>query len=100
MCVLICGYMMIVQIKEQYEGAAIEKGGDYNADPGGLRTGNGPGPQLSETIESVCKDVEDALSAVFNISIHTYIYTCLRITLHIYNILISNFLFLYFKNSI
>lgn len=52
----------IDSIKEQYEGTAIEKSAEYSADPAGVRTGNGPGTQLSETIESVCKDTEDALS--------------------------------------
>jgi len=52
----------IDSIKEQYEGAAIEKGSTYNPDPGGVRTGNGPGPELSETLARVCQDAEDALS--------------------------------------
>jgi hypothetical protein len=61
------------QIKEQYERAAIEKSTDYNPDPAGVRTGNGPGAQLAETIESVCKDAEDALSPVLvTFSFHLY----------------------------
>eukprot|EP00622_Pseudochattonella_farcimen_P007223 FR743160.1.p1 GENE.FR743160.1~~FR743160.1.p1 ORF type:complete len:234 (+),score=38.88 FR743160.1:47-703(+) len=50
-------------MKEQYEGAALEKSTHYAADPSGMRTGNGPGPQLSETLEQVCADAEAALSA-------------------------------------
>ena len=45
-------------MKEQYEGAALEKSAHYAADPSGMRTGNGPGPQLSETLEQVCADAE------------------------------------------
>mmetsp|Transcript_25712 Transcript_25712/g.43842 ORF Transcript_25712/g.43842 Transcript_25712/m.43842 type:complete len:220 (-) Transcript_25712:12-671(-) len=52
----------IDSIKEEYEGAAIERSADYAADPSGTRTGNGPGPQLAETLERVCVDAEDALS--------------------------------------
>mmetsp|Transcript_14422 Transcript_14422/g.17140 ORF Transcript_14422/g.17140 Transcript_14422/m.17140 type:complete len:204 (+) Transcript_14422:62-673(+) len=52
----------IDSIKEQYEGAAVEKSSTYNPDPSGVRTGNGPGIQLAETLERVCKDVEDVLS--------------------------------------
>lgn len=52
----------IDSIKEQYENTPIEKGATYSADPSGARTGNGPGPQLAETIERVCKDAEDSLS--------------------------------------
>jgi hypothetical protein len=49
-------------IQEQ-EGAVIEKGEYYNADPQGNRTGNGVGPQLTETIERVCLDAEAVCSA-------------------------------------
>jgi len=52
----------IDSIKEQYEGAAVEKGASYAADPSGTRTGNGPGPQLAMTMERVCQDAVDALS--------------------------------------
>ena len=41
----------------------MEKSAHYAADPSGMRTGNGPGPQLSETLEQVCADAEAALSA-------------------------------------
>jgi len=49
-------------IKEQYEGAAVEKSAEYMADPSGMRTGNGPGAQLAETLNRVCQDAEDSLS--------------------------------------
>lgn len=53
----------IDSLKEQYEGAALEKSPHYASDPSGMRTGNGPGPQLAETLEQVCADAEAALSA-------------------------------------
>jgi hypothetical protein len=81
-CVCVCSFCLArriptnnnnSQIKEQYEGAAIEKSTAYNPDPAGVRTGNGPGAQLAETIESVCKDAEDALSPVLvTFSFHLY----------------------------
>jgi hypothetical protein len=49
-------------IKEEHEGVAIEKSANYVADPSGMRTGNGPGPQLAETLERVCQDAQDVLS--------------------------------------
>lgn len=52
----------IDSIKEEYEGASIERSAAYAADPSGTRTGNGPGPQLAETLERVCADAQDALS--------------------------------------
>jgi len=48
------------EIKEE-EGAKIEKGQYYASDPLGHRTGNGPGPQLADTMEKVCLD---ALAAI------------------------------------
>lgn len=50
------------EIKEQFEGLAVEKGATYSADPSGSRTGNGPGAQLTATLERVCADATDALS--------------------------------------
>eukprot|EP00600_Ochromonadales_sp_CCMP1393_P004995 CAMPEP_0174954854 /NCGR_PEP_ID=MMETSP0004_2-20121128/658_1 /TAXON_ID=420556 /ORGANISM="Ochromonas sp., Strain CCMP1393" /LENGTH=285 /DNA_ID=CAMNT_0016202719 /DNA_START=23 /DNA_END=880 /DNA_ORIENTATION=+ len=50
------------QVAEQYNNEVIEKNQYYQADPMGVRTGNGPGPQLAETIERVCIDTETALS--------------------------------------
>lgn len=52
------------EIGETYNGEAIEKGPHYQPDPSGVRTGNGPGPQLAETIERVCIDTEAVLDAV------------------------------------
>jgi len=46
------------EIAEKYEGKDIEKNEFYQADPTGLRTGNGVGPQLSTIIEQVCNDTE------------------------------------------
>jgi len=43
------------EIKEE-EGVKIEKGQYYSSDPLGHRTGNGPGPQLADTMEKVCLD--------------------------------------------
>ena len=52
------------EINEKYNGETVEKGEHYQADPSGTRTGNGVGPQLTETIERVCADVEGALDKV------------------------------------
>ena len=52
------------EIEEKYNGAVLSKNEYYQADPTGHRTGNGVGPQLSETIEKVCKDTESVLSSV------------------------------------
>eukprot|EP00607_Mallomonas_marina_P003260 CAMPEP_0182427346 /NCGR_PEP_ID=MMETSP1167-20130531/17104_1 /TAXON_ID=2988 /ORGANISM="Mallomonas Sp, Strain CCMP3275" /LENGTH=227 /DNA_ID=CAMNT_0024609523 /DNA_START=225 /DNA_END=911 /DNA_ORIENTATION=- len=49
------------EIAETYEGKSIEKNEFYQADPTGIRTGNGVGPQLSSTIEEVCIDTESVL---------------------------------------
>ena len=50
----------IDSIKEE-AGETIEKGEYYRPDPSGHRTGNGPGPQLMETIEKVALDAESVL---------------------------------------
>jgi hypothetical protein len=55
---------MAIQVKEKYEGASIEKNEYYQADPTGSRTGNGVGPQLTETIERVARDAEEVLNKV------------------------------------
>lgn len=49
-------------IDEDYKGAKVDKGEFYQADPTGLRTGNGPGPRYSETMEKVASDAEAAIS--------------------------------------
>lgn len=49
------------EIEEKYDGKLISKGEFYQADPTGIRTGNGVGPQLSNTIEQVAKDAESIL---------------------------------------
>lgn len=52
------------EINEKYNGAVLDKNQYYQADPTGVRTGNGVGPQLQETIERVCTDTEAVLSGV------------------------------------
>lgn len=49
-------------IGETYNNETVEKGPYYQPDPTGNRTGNGVGPQLTETIEKVALDTEAALS--------------------------------------
>eukprot|EP00904_Undaria_pinnatifida_P003098 jgi/Undpi1/1278/HiC_scaffold_11.g04670.m1 len=49
------------EVKEEYEGALIEKGPHYQADPTGKRNGNGVGPQLRNTLERVCVDAQALL---------------------------------------
>eukprot|EP00605_Chrysophyceae_sp_TOSAG23-4_P001017 GSChrysophyteH1.ASY1.ANO1.1118.1 assembled CDS len=51
-------------IDEDYRGMALDKNEHYKADPTGNRTGNGPGPQLRETIERVCVDAENVLDKI------------------------------------
>jgi hypothetical protein len=52
------------QIGETYNNETVEKGQYYQPDPTGTRTGNGTGPQLTETIERVACDTESVLSPV------------------------------------
>ncbi|RYH32007.1 hypothetical protein EON65_01450 [archaeon] len=59
----------IDDIQERYNGEAIDKGEFYQADPSGIRTGNGVGPHLSETIERVAHEVEAILDKVSFISL-------------------------------
>ncbi len=54
----------IDDIQERYNQEHIEKGEFYQPDPTGLRTGNGVGPQLTETMERVARDVESILDKV------------------------------------
>ena len=49
------------EIDEEYNGVKIERNPHYLADPTGQRTGNGVGPQVSETIERVARDTESIL---------------------------------------
>lgn len=51
-------------IDEDYRGMTLDKNEHYKADPTGNRTGNGPGPQLRETIERVCVDAENVLDKI------------------------------------
>jgi len=52
------------EINEKYGNETIDKNEYYQPDPTGARTGNGVGPQLSETIERVAMDVEGILNHV------------------------------------
>jgi cilia- and flagella-associated protein 298 len=52
------------QIAEKYNGEVIARNEYYSPDPTGSRTGNGVGPQLSDTIERVAMDAEEAISKV------------------------------------
>ena len=47
----------------------ITKNENYNPDPSGARTGNGVGPQLSDTMERVALDAEEAISKVTHSSL-------------------------------
>ena len=55
-------FFFFFQIAEKYNNEQILKNEYYQADPTGNRTGNGVGPQLSETIERVARDAEEAIS--------------------------------------
>lgn len=52
------------EINERFDNATIAKNEHYQADPTGARTGNGPGPQLAETMERVACDTESILDKV------------------------------------
>jgi hypothetical protein len=54
----------IDEIQEQHNGVRVVKGEYYEMDPTGIRTGNGVGPSLTETFETVVSDAEAALSKV------------------------------------
>lgn len=54
----------IDEIQEQHNGVHIEKGEYYCMDLTGIRTGNGVGPRLAETIDMVASDAEAVLSKV------------------------------------
>ena len=52
------------EVQEKYNNMTIDKNEYYQPDPSGARTGNGVGPQLTETIERVAVDVESMLDKV------------------------------------
>ena len=52
------------EIAATYGGQQIERNEYYEADPTGMRTGNGVGPRLMDTIERVAQDAEQVLSKV------------------------------------
>jgi hypothetical protein len=49
---------------QEEDGQYIEKGDRYQADPTGMRTGNGPVQQLVDTMEKVASDAESLLTKV------------------------------------
>jgi hypothetical protein len=51
-------------INEKYNNEIIDKNEFYCADPTGIRTGNGVGPQLTETVDRVIRDTEEILGNV------------------------------------
>lgn len=53
-----------LDVIQEEDGVYIEKNEFYQADPTGMRTGNGPGPQLSDTMEKVACDAESLLTKV------------------------------------
>jgi len=54
----------VLKFREKYQNVKIEKGEYYNTDPSGIRTGNGPGPEVAKKIEQVAKDLEDYIDKV------------------------------------
>lgn len=54
----------IDDIQEKYNSVHVDKCEFYKPDPTGIRTGNGVGPQLTETFERVIMDIESALDKV------------------------------------
>jgi hypothetical protein len=61
-------------VKEEYEGAELVKNEFYQADPSGLRTGNGPGHAMADTLNRVADDAEaysskDQVTARVNLDI-------------------------------
>lgn len=54
----------IDELQEKLTGNKIEKGQYYDPDPMGLRTGNGPGPELRSIFTQVIQDVETLLNPV------------------------------------
>lgn len=53
-----------LDIIQEEDGVFIHKSEHYMADPSGMRSGNGPGPQLMDTMEQVALDAESLLSKV------------------------------------
>ena len=53
-----------LDVIQEEDGVYIEKSDYYQADPAGMRTGNGPGPQLMDTMERVAADAESLLTKV------------------------------------
>ena len=47
------------EVQEKYQDSKLIKNEFYTADPSGIRTGNGPGPQLAETLNRVAMDAAE-----------------------------------------
>jgi hypothetical protein len=52
------------EIQEKYNNEYVDKNEYYSPDPTGLRSGNGVGPHLTETIERVAREVDGILDKV------------------------------------
>ena len=52
------------EVAAKYGGESIERNEHYEPDPTGMRTGNGVGPTLMDTVERVAQDAESVLSKV------------------------------------
>lgn len=50
------------EVAANYGGESIERNEHYEPDPTGMRTGNGVGPTLMDTVERVAQDAESVLS--------------------------------------
>lgn len=64
-------------INEKYNGEIIEKNEYYQPDPTGNRTGNGVGPQLTETIDRVIADTQSVLDPVGFDRFFTYVFSAI-----------------------
>ena len=60
-----------LDVIQEEDGVYIEKLEHYQADPTGMRTGNGPGPQLMDTMERVAVDAESLLTKVLHSDFQT-----------------------------
>lgn len=53
-----------LDVIQEEDGVFIEKSANYQPDPTGMRTGNGPGQQLMDVMEKVAVDAESLLMKV------------------------------------
>jgi len=68
----------IDELQEKLTGKSIEKGEFYEADPMGIRTGNGPGPEMVHVFSQVIQDAESVLDQVSTSSNYNIIMRCNR----------------------